>query len=756
MPEEQGRIGRTMAGSVPYWPPRPAPPSGAPNVVVMLVDDVGFSDIGCFGSEIRTPALDALAAQGVRFVNFHVNPMCSPTRASLLTGMNAHAVGIGHVAQDDPGYPGYRSELAADIATAAERFRAEGYATLMVGKWHLCRDADVSAAGPQHSWPCQRGFDRFYGFLDAFTNLHHPHRLVRDNSQVEIDRYPDGYFLTDDLTDQAISMIRETKASNPAKPFFLYVAHGAAHAPLVAKPDDIARYIDTYDCGWDEIRRRRHARQIELGVIPPGTVLAPRNTEAGDDVAEWDALGPDERRLYARYMAVYAAMVDEIDQSMARLQRALDEMGEWDNTIVVFLSDNGASREGESTGTTNYYHHLAVQTGGEGESIASDLARLDLVGGPQTMVHYPRGWAMAGNTPFRLYKRNTHSGGHSVPCIWWWGERFAGQAGTVRTQYGHCIDVLPTLLDLIGLPVPELHGRSLAEVLADPAADEVRVEQYYELAGHRGLYRDGWEVVTRHQPMTPFGDHEWELYDLRNDPTETVDLAGTHADRVAALAAAWEAAAHANQVYPLDEGSRWRYIVRPPHDAVFSEPVTIWPGTPTLERFRSSRLIWSRDVVIRIAFRHRPGDRGYLLAHGDQGGGYGVYVDADRVVFVHNDGYGRMTSVDGGAIPEGTGHDVVVVITAPGGRRWNVTVAIDGTVGGSAEGLAMPFPMAPFEGIDLGIDRRSPVSWEIYERDGTFAYTGTVAWARYEPGELAPDSGDRWVDYVRAAGAKFE
>ena len=305
---------------------------------------------------------------------------------------------------------------------------------------------------PQHGWPCQRGFDRYYGILEAFTNLHQPHRLVEDNHVVEIDRFPDDYFLTDDLTEKAIRMIRDRAASRPGQPFFLYMAHPAAHAPLVAKAADIARYRDAYDGGWDEIRISRHARQLELGIIPPGTPLPPRNSEPGDDVQAWDDLTDDERTVYARYMAVYAAMVDEIDQSVGRLREALEETGEWDNTILVFLSDNGASREGESTGTTNYFGHLGF--GDVVDRVAKDLARLDEIGGPTTMTHYPRGWAMASNTPFRMYKRNTHAGGHQVPCVWSWPKGLSGSAGEIRTQYGHCIDVLPTVLALAGIEAP--------------------------------------------------------------------------------------------------------------------------------------------------------------------------------------------------------------------------------------------------------------------------------------------------------------
>ncbi|CAN5206428.1 hypothetical protein BH20ACT3_BH20ACT3_08050 [soil metagenome] len=415
-----GRVGRTFAGSEEWWPERADPGPDAPNIVVVLVDDLGFADLGCYGSAIPTPNIDRLAADGVQFTNFHATPMCSPTRAALLTGVNPHRAGAGHVANSDPGFPGYAAELADDVATAAEVLRDGGYHTIAIGKWHLTKDADLSDAGPRHSWPCQRGFDRYYGVLDAFTNLHHPHRLVEDNHTVEVDQYPDGYYLTDDLTDTAIRFICQAKASNPSQPFFCYVAHLAVHAPLQCKAIDLERHRGRYDAGWDVLRDERHRRQIELGLLPDGTALSPRNTEAGDDVVPWADLDPADQALYARYMEVYAAMVDSVDQSVGRLTAALEELEVAENTIVVFLSDNGASREGEASGTTSYLRTLVSTNATDLEDHQFDRDRIDLVGGPQTLVHYPRGWAMASNTPFRLYKINTHAGGHSVPFIFHW------------------------------------------------------------------------------------------------------------------------------------------------------------------------------------------------------------------------------------------------------------------------------------------------------------------------------------------------
>jgi arylsulfatase A-like enzyme len=756
--EFAGRVSRTFAGSEPWWPARAVPPAGAPNVVVMLADDLGFSDLGCYGSEIDTPNLDRLAAGGLRYTNFHVTPMCSPTRAALLTGVNPHRAGLGSVAHSDAGFPGYAMELADDVVTAAEVFRDQGYATLMVGKWHLAKDSDCSAAGPKHSWPCQRGFDRFYGFLDAFTNQHHPHRLVEDNHLVEVDRYPDGYFFTDDIADRAISMVREHKASNPSQPVFLYFAHGSVHAPVVAKRADIDKYADRYRDGWDALREQRWRRQQELGVIPADLPLPPRNAEPNHDVTAWDDLTDDERELFARHMAVYAGMVDNLDQNVGRLLRALDEMGELDNTIFLFISDNGASREGETTGTTAYYVHLL-----QGDDVEADLARIDEIGGPTTTPHYPRGWAMLGNTPWRLYKINTHAGGHSVPCILSWPERIEERGG-LRRQYQHVTDVLPTLLECCGLTMPTHRhgtplaspaGASFATTIADPDAPSTHREQHLEQLGHRGFYRDGWEVVTLHQPLTPFTDDEWELYDLASDPNELHDLSAERPDKRRELAEAWEVAAWANRVYPLDEGSGIKYLQRPDRSRVFGDPVTIFAGTPTLERWRSLQLLWFRTLTIRVALDFGRGDQGYLVAHGDQGAGYGMYVLDDELVFAHNDGRGRMRTLSGGLVPSGT-REIVAELLARGSQVWTVALAIDGERRGTLDGVPMLFGMAPFEGIDVGIDRRSPVSWEIYERFGAFPFTGALTSVRYEPGEPAPDAPERMMDVLREMGAKFE
>jgi arylsulfatase A-like enzyme len=758
-----GSVGRIFSTSEPDWPRQPAAPGGAPNIIVMLADDLGFADLGCYGSEIDTPELDAIAASGIRYTNFHVNPMCSPTRASMLTGLNHHMAGMGHVAHSDPGFPGYAHEIRDNAVTMAELYRDNGWASLMVGKWHLCKDSALSEAGPRHSWPLQKGFERYYGILDGFTNFHQPHRLYEDNHHVHIDQYPDDYYFTDDLTDQAITMIDEVRSSHPTKPFFLYYAHGAVHAPLQAKQDDMDKYRGMYDAGWDRIREQRYERQLDLGVIPQGTVLPPRNTEENHDVTAWDDLSDMQRETFARYMEIFAAMVDSIDQSVGRLREHLQRMGEWDNTVIVFTSDNGGSREGQHDGTSQYFRTLLAQTRETGmEDIEIDHSRLGLMGGPQTLPHYPLGWAMVSNTPLRMYKINTHQGGHQVPFIVHWPAGLDA-AGEIRTQYQHITDLLPTLAEMTGVeiptakngePLPGPAGASFASSLGDADATTTHPEQYYEMIGNRGFYRHGWSAVTLRQPRTPFSEEKWELHHLDEDPSESHNLAEEEPEKLGELVAAWEDAAWANQVFPLDEGNFVKMIQKPPSDAQFVADVQLRPGMPTLERWRALQLTYARSFEVIVDLDYSTGDEGMLFAHGDQGGGYAMYIEDGRLFFAFN-GYGDMTVLDCGIVAAGTAEISLAMETAPS-FRWNAHVRVAGEQVGEALDLPVLMAMAPFEGIDVGIDRRSPVSWAVYERRGPFAYTGSLNGVVYRPGELAEDAGARFVDFMKEAGTRYE
>ncbi|WP_019634093.1 arylsulfatase [Actinomadura atramentaria] len=737
----RGRIARTAGESEPWWPDVPTPPRGAPNIVVVLADDLGYSDIGPFGAEVATPTLDRLAATGYRFANYHTTPVCSPARAALLTGVNPHRAGFASVANSDPGFPGLTLELGDDVVTLPEALREAGYATYMVGKWHLTRDAQMNDAGRRHSWPVQRGFDRYYGSLEGLNSFFAPNRLIRDNSPVRIDDYPDDYYLTDDFTDEAIGMIRSLRAADD-RPFFLYFAHHAMHGPLGAPADTIARYRGRYDAGWDRLRDERFARQLASGLFPPGTRIAPRNSERGLDVPAWTDLPAERRALLARYMEVYAAMVDNIDRNLGRLLAAIDAYGELDNTIVVFTSDNGGTAEGGAAGTRSYFSQFVHVAGLPATWERDTPLDPDLIGGPRAMVHYPRGWGMASNTPFRLYKGNTFAGGVRVPFVLSWpaGLPCGADDSGLRTQYQYVTDLYPTLLELAGVrrpetrqgvPVLDLDGESFAPVAKSADADSTHPEQYAEWGGQRGYYRDGWKLLTLHEPGTPYDDAEWQLFDVAADPTETEDVSARHPDLTRELAAAWEKAAWRNTVFPLTDASG-RLNVRRPAESALSRPVTIPAGTPTLERYRSSKLIALRDADIEVRAVLAPGDEGVLVAHGDQGGGYVLYVEDGRLRLDWNE-YGRLRELDAGPIRPGPA-DWTLRLTALPKFRWRVSVHADGTELAALDEVAMLVGMAPWTGISVGIDRGGPVSWPLHERRRAFPFTGRLHHVRYVPG----------------------
>ncbi|MBS0479813.1 MAG: arylsulfatase, partial [Proteobacteria bacterium] len=490
----------TAAPHAPCWPSGPRPPAGAPNIVVILFDDVGLSDFGCYGSPIATPAIDAIAARGVRYSSFHTTAMCSTTRAALMTGRNHHSVGMGCLANFDSGYPGYRGKIAREAGTLPEMLKPHGYNAYFVGKWHVTPAAEVGPAGPHDGWPLGRGFDHFYGFLDAETDQFAP-ELVRDNTSVAPPgTFDTGYHLTEDLADEAIRFMADHVAARPDKPFLLWFAPGACHAPHQAPRDLILKYDAMFGHGWDKERELRLARMIALGLVPPGTNLPPRN----DFVQPWADLDDDTKRLAVRLQGAYAAMLDHADQHIARLTAFLDAAGLTDDTLILVLSDNGASQEGMIQGFVNAMGPYNQRP----ELLAEKVARIDDIGGPESHSNFPLGWAMAANTPVRRYKQNTHGGGIRDPLVVSWPSRLPAR-GEVRHQFAHAVDVVPTLLELIGIGPPEtvagvpqmpLEGVSFAASLVDAAAPERDAPQYFEMFGHRGIIHRGWKAVAFHPP----------------------------------------------------------------------------------------------------------------------------------------------------------------------------------------------------------------------------------------------------------------
>jgi len=760
-----GHADRSVGKSTPWWPTRRQPPDGAPNIVLVVTDDMGFSDIGPYGAEVDTPTLDLLASRGLRLTNYHTAPVCSPARAAMLTGLNPHRAGYGSVANHDPGFPGYTMELADNVPSLAEVLRDAGYATMAVGKWHLARVGAQNPAASRASWPLQRGFDRYYGVLEGLTNLHHPHQLVMDNSPIDIDEYPPGYYLTDDYTDHAISMIRELRAHERRQPFFLYLAHNAVHAPLHAHPEDIDRYIGRYDQGWDSLRAERFARQLELGLFPEGARLPPRNAEFGLDVPPWADTPASDRMRLARYMSVYAAMVDNVDRNLGRLLGAVSEQDDIDDTIIIFCSDNGASSEGGIGGTRSYFSNFTGPIGLP-RSWVRDVDRpIDAIGGPTSLTHYPRGWAMASNTPFRLYKGQTYAGGVRVPFLISWPN--GGIGGTSsgaeqRNQYLYVTDIMPTLLELIGVDrpptregrtVPGLDGISAVSVLRSSDAEETHKHQYIEFLSNRSLYSDGWKLVSLFSPPAPEAIN-WRLYDIRSDPTEIDDVSADFPDVVGELRRRWDELAWANGVYPEDDGSLAMLLAHRPDEGRWAEPVRILPGTPPLERYRSAKLIAFRDFEVTIEFDYGLGDEGVLVSHGDQGGGYLVYVEGGQAVLGYNE-YGRTHQCS--LSLDGTGPRVIRVrARCLPEVAWAMTMSLDDGRYAGLGPVAMLIGEAPFQGIAVGRDPRSPVLWDIHERYRSFPYSASIGSVTYTPGDLAPYDPELAMEIRRQADAALE
>jgi arylsulfatase len=558
----QGKVGRTLAESTEWWPEPVKAPAGAPNIVWILLDDVGFGASSAFGGGISTPALEQLAQQGLRYTNFHTTAICAPTRAALLTGRNSssvHVAGFSHTVLS-AGFPGWDGRIPSADGTIAEILRERGYSTFAVGKYGVTPDEDATDAGPFDLWPTGKGFDHFFGFLGSQTDQYKPD-LIEDQAHVK----PDGRHLSEQITDKAISYIDRQKTAAPEKPFFLYYAPGATHAPHQVGAQWSDAYKGKFDAGWDVYRQKVFAQQKRLGIIPANAILPDRNP----DIKAWDALSPDEKKLYARFMEVYAGYLTYTDHEIGRLVDHLKKTNQYDNTLfVVMVGDNGASKEGTLNGDID--RNLRAKPLSESDNIKYNLAKINEIGTPDAVEgNYPLGWAQAANTPFRLWKSDANSeGGTRNPLIISYPKVIKGN-GAVRTQYGHVIDILPTTLELLGTTAPErikgiqqepIEGTSLAYSINDPKAVSRHRLQYYYIFGSRAIYQDGWKASLPYPNLMaagspgaskPFDENAWELYNLNEDYTERVNLAQKYPEKLASLRALFEEQAKAHNLYPL-------------------------------------------------------------------------------------------------------------------------------------------------------------------------------------------------------------
>ncbi|MFG2729458.1 arylsulfatase [Streptomyces canus] len=667
-----GVIGRTTDESTPAWPQPVRAVPGAPNVLMIVLDDTGYGQLGCYGSPIRTPNLDALAADGLLYNNMHTTALCSPSRSCVMTGRNHHANGMAAITELATGYPGYNGQIPFENGMLSEMLVQHGYNTYMVGKWHLMPSEHESAAGPYDRWPLGRGFDRFYGFLGGDSSQWYPD-LVYDNHQVEPPATPEeGYHLTADLADRAMSFIADAKQVAPDKPFYLHFCPGATHAPHHVPKEWADRYRGQFDDGWDAYRERTFDQQKQLGIVPPDAAVSPRDP----DVPAWESLSPDARRLAARMMEVYAGFLSHTDHHIGRLMNFLKETGEFDNTLIMVVSDNGASSEGGVTGTTNELQFFNNAP----ESLEESLARIDEIGGPETFNHYPWGWTWAGNTPFRRWKRETYRGGVSDPFLVHWPAGIRAR-GEIRSQFAHIIDMVPTVLDVLGIEPPTtirgvtqspLHGVSFAHTFDDPAAPTRHRTQYYEMFGHRAIDHDGWRAVcpwpgpSFTEAGKPFGTpitmadlddldaHHWELYHVAEDVAETRNVAEEHRSKLIEMIALWYVEAGRYNVLPIDGSAFERMMLKRPQITEDRTSYTLRPDTQALPAAVAPRVL-NRPHSITADVEIPPGGaEGVLLCQGTNAGGWSFYVKDNHLHYAHNYVHRALHHVTSGeTVPEG-------------------------------------------------------------------------------------------------------
>jgi arylsulfatase A-like enzyme len=657
----QGVINVDIRDSVPDWGPfePPKAPKGAPNVVYIVLDDVGFSALQSYGGPIPTPNIDRIVSQGLRYTQWHTTALCSPTRSCLLTGRNHTRNSMACITEAAVGFPNASGVIPPENGQIQEILAARGWNTYMVGKWHLCPEAEMNLASTRRNWPTGRGFERFYGFLGAETNQWYPD-LVYDGHPVDPPRPPEeGYHLTEDITDMALTFIKDAKVIAPEKPFFLYYAPGACHAPHQVPKEWADRFRGQFDLGYEALREQTLTRQKQLGIVPPDTQLPPINpigtpeTRTGpggepfpglDYTRPWDSLSEQEQRLFSRMAEVYAGFLAHTDHHIGRLLDYLEETDQRDNTLVIVVSDNGASGEGGPDGSVNENKFA----NGIPDDVEENLALIEELGGPKTYNHYPNGWAMAFNTPFKMWKRYELNGGTSDPCIISWPKGIKAR-GEIREQYHHAIDLVPTILDVAGVDPPEaiaghvqrpFDGVSMRYSFDHATMPSARPTQFYSMLGSRGIWHDGWKAVTTHPTISgwgQFGKDTWELYHTDEDRSELHDLAAQEPERLQELINLWYAEAGANGAFPLDDRSAVEIITTP--RPLLSPPRNRYVYYPGVAEVPESQAVNVRNrsyIVAALVDIPWPGAKGVLFAHGSRFGGHALYVKDNRLHYVYN------------------------------------------------------------------------------------------------------------------------
>jgi arylsulfatase A-like enzyme/uncharacterized membrane protein len=750
-----GTMGRTIDQSVPDWTmiPGPQAPEGAPNVLIVLIDDAGFGGPDTFGGPISTPTITRVQEMGLTYNRFHVTAVCSPTRAALLTGRNHHRVGFGSIAEFPGPYPGYTAARPRNCAALPRILRENGYVTGGFGKWHLTPDNVQGPAGPFDRWPQAWGFDHWWGFLSGAAGQYDP-IITQDNSVLGVPEGQDGaqYYFPDDLTDQAVEWLHGVRAQNATRPWFMYYSTGCAHAPHHVARAWADKYQGKFDGGWDELREQTFERQKRLGIIPADAEL----TERPDLFPAWDSLSDAEKKLYARQMEVFAGFCENADWNVGRLLDAIEEMGDLSNTLVFYIwGDNGASMEGTITGSFNEMTFLnALVLDPEHQlRLIEQYGGIEALGSPHTAPHYAAAWAHANNTPFRWGKQvASHLGGARDPMVVAWPAKIEASR-EVRSQFTHCIDVAPTVLEAVGLPEPTavdgigqepMDGTSFLHTFGDPNGEERHTVQYFEMFGSRAMYSDGWWACTRlDKPPWDFSpatlrrfapgvydpDQDiWELYYLPDDFSQAHDLAGQHPDKLAELKELWWAEAERNRALPLLGGLSVLFGQLPP--------------LPTVTRFSYAGDVQNvqRGMVPRVYGRSyaieaelsvpEAGAEGVIVANADFIGGFGLWVDGNGMLnhtysFLGVEIY-KQTSTE--KVPAG---DVMVkmLFTADEpkpGTSGTVTLWANGKqIGEGTMPHTVPIAFSSYAGMDIGRDNGLVVDL-AYEDKAPYAFTGTV------------------------------
>ena len=639
-PEFGGKIARSYEESEEWWAPETRPKKDAPNIIIFLLDDVGFAQVGSFGALINTPNIDKLAANGLRYNNFHTAALCSPSRASLMAGRNTHSIGLGSHALTAMGFPGYNAVMPPSAKSVANYLGEHGYINYALGKWDHTPLYEVSQVGPFDRWPSGEGFDHAYTFMAADVHQFVP--VMWDDHHPE--PYRKSIHLDHDLANRAIEWITGHKSIKPDLPFMMLWASGSMHSPHHAPDDYLDKYKGKFDMGWDKAREMIIAKQLKLGIIPAGTKL----TERIPEIPAWDPLPADEKKLYARQMEVFAAQMEYVDHQIGRVVKELTRIGELDNTLIFVTADNGASGEGGLAGTFNETYVLnGLQT-----PLEANLRHLDDWGKANTYPHYHAGWAMAGNTPFKYFKQSEHRGGQADHLVMHWPDGIKAK-GEIRNQYHHISDIAPTIMEAAGISVPEeynsvkqqpMDGVSLLYSVDAPDAPNKKTRQYYEMFGNRAIWVDGWKAVTLHanrmpwelNKVLPFEDDVWELYNVAEDYSENYDLAEKHPEKLAELQKIFDEEAWKYNVYPLYDDMIRRLGAQ--QDRLFGDQkdfIYFAPGAVRIAE-KSSAPVKNRSHYITTTIELKGDEQGVIVAVGGMTGGYSMFIKDGKLQFDYN------------------------------------------------------------------------------------------------------------------------